>query len=93
MPALPRLSEMENGELWERLAKVAIGLQDGDPVNWPHYAEEARRIVVENEQLRETMNRAYGCLTRLDTLGPDVTETAVESARMLLAGAIVENSR
>lgn len=51
-------------EFWEQCAKVAMGLQGDDPVNWPHYADEARRLVEEVERLRgaveavETLHRA-----------------------------------
>lgn len=54
--------------------------------------EREAAILSATMALRETMGRAYECLTRIDTLGPDVTETAVEAARMLLAGGIVETS-
>lgn len=44
-------------------------------------------VISERRRLREACAAAYEALTSVDTLGPDCSESAVESARMVLADA------
>lgn len=47
---------------WQRMAKVAMGLQGDDPVNWPHYADEAVKLIEEGEALRRQLAGAVEAL-------------------------------
>jgi hypothetical protein len=42
---------------------------------------------------REAVEAIYEALTDADTLGPDVTETAVEAARMIAADKLVSKEK
>jgi hypothetical protein len=42
-------------ERWEVMARVAKGLQMDDPINWPHYADEAAQLVEDRDRYREAL--------------------------------------
>lgn len=44
-------------EMWEKVARVAKGLQLDDPVNWPHYADEAKCLYDDAAQFAYEMLR------------------------------------
>ena len=67
-------------EEWDRLRELEAENE--------RQANNIGALYRQRRALEDAVAEAYECLTDAGTLGPDVTETAVEAARMVLAAQL-----